>query len=142
MLCWTTFLMTVVFPSTGSHYENIFIKIIHSHDFTIHRSCYVNLKQNMISPPARIWKDQGGLFVKRHISTHVHIIPVACYILNIAYILEERGLMNVRKVSTQMSLCSLHKLIRDDTFCLNWMYNKKKLTMNEKYNIGWKCCSW
>ncbi|KAH3848370.1 hypothetical protein DPMN_090731 [Dreissena polymorpha] len=37
-----------------------------------------------------------------------------------------RGLMRVRKLSSQISLCSLHRLIRYDTFSLNWIIPKKK----------------
>ena len=31
------------------------------------------------------------------------------------------GIMHLREVSFQISLCSLHRLIRDDTFHLNWI---------------------
>ena len=32
------------------------------------------------------------------------------------------GLTHVRKVSSLISLCSPHRLIRDDTFRLNWIF--------------------
>ncbi|KAH3814357.1 hypothetical protein DPMN_142853 [Dreissena polymorpha] len=38
--------------------------------------------------------------------------------------LKKLGLMHVRKVSSQISLCSLHRLIRDDSFRLNLIVGK------------------
>ena len=35
----------------------------------------------------------------------------------------------MRKVSSQIRLCSLHRLIRDSTFWLNWIFAKKRLKL-------------
>jgi hypothetical protein len=48
--------------------------------------------------------------------------------------LEKLGLIYVRKLPPQISLCSPHRLIRDNTFRLNWIFAKKRLSLNEKYN--------
>jgi hypothetical protein len=45
--------------------------------------------------------------------------------------LRKLDIMHVRKVSSQISLCSPHRLIRDDTFRLNWIFSKKRLHFNE-----------
>ena len=50
----------------------------------------------------------------------------------LSHVLRKLGLMHVRKVSSQISLCSPHRLIRDDTFRLNWIFAKKRLHLNEK----------
>ncbi|KAH3889499.1 hypothetical protein DPMN_013556 [Dreissena polymorpha] len=42
-------------------------------------------------------------------------------------VLRKLGLMHVRKVSSQISLCSPHRLIRDDTFRLNLFFGKEGL---------------
>ena len=53
--------------------------------------------------------------------------------------LRKRGLNHVRKVSSQISLCSLHRLIKDNTFRLNLIIAKKILSLNTKYNTSVKC---
>ncbi|KAH3711345.1 hypothetical protein DPMN_070850 [Dreissena polymorpha] len=35
---------------------------------------------------------------------------------------------------SECSLCSPHRLIRDDTCHLNWIYAKKRLPLNKKYH--------
>ena len=40
--------------------------------------------------------------------------------------------MHVRKVSSQISLSSPHRLIRDYTFRLNWIFVKKSHSLNGK----------
>ena len=39
--------------------------------------------------------------------------------------------MHVRKDLSQISLCSPHRLIRDDTLRLYWIFAKKRLCLNE-----------
>ena len=38
----------------------------------------------------------------------------------------------MHKVSSQISLCRLHRLISDFTFSLNWIFGKKKLPYDVK----------
>ena len=57
-------------------------------------------------------------------------------------VLRKLGIMHVRKVSSQNSLCSLHRLIRDDTFRLNWIFAKKRLHLNKKCHKSGKCRPW
>jgi hypothetical protein len=52
------------------------------------------------------------------------------------------GLRHVRKVSSQISLCSLHRQIRDHTFHLNWIFPKKRLSLTGKYHKSEKCRPW
>ena len=50
-------------------------------------------------------------------------------------VLSENGcLMPVRKVSSQISLCSPHKLIRDDTFRFYVIFCYKKVSSKQKYS--------
>ena len=58
-----------------------------------------------------------------------------CLCNKLCRVLRKLGIMHVRKVSSQISLCSPHRLIRDDTFRLNWIYAKKRQHLNEK--IPW-----
>ena len=46
-------------------------------------------------------------------------------------VLRKLGIMQVRKVSSQISLCRPNRLIRDDTFRLNWIFAKERLPLNE-----------
>ena len=57
-------------------------------------------------------------------------------------VLRKLGKMLVRKVSSQISLCSLHRLTRDDTFCLNWIFAKKRHHLNEKFHKSGNCRPW
>ena len=43
-----------------------------------------------------------------------------------ARLCEKGDLMHVRKVSSQISMCSSQRLIRDDTFRLNWIFVWKR----------------
>jgi hypothetical protein len=42
--------------------------------------------------------------------------------------LEKLGLMHVRKVSSQISLCSTHRLIRRDTFRFNGIFRLQEVS--------------
>ena len=59
--------------------------------------------------------------------------------LNMCRVLRKLGIMHVRKVSSQISLCSPHRLIRDDTFRLNWIFAKKRHHLNEKFHKSGNC---
>ena len=37
---------------------------------------------------------------------------------------------------------SSHRLIRDDTFRLNWIIATRRISLNEKYHKSEKCCLW
>ena len=41
------------------------------------------------------------------------------------------GLMHVRNVSSQITMCSTQKLILDDIFRLDWIFAKKRLSLNK-----------
>ena len=56
-------------------------------------------------------------------------------------VLRKLGIMHVRKVSSQISLCSSHKVIKDDTFCLNWIFAKKRLHLKENCHFVRKVSS-
>ena len=44
-------------------------------------------------------------------------------------------------VSSRSRLCSPHMLIRDDTFCRNWIFAKKRLNLyNNRRNRPWIAC--
>ena len=45
--------------------------------------------------------------------------------------LGRRALMHARKPSPKISLCSPNRLIRDDTFCLNWIFTEKSRLLNK-----------
>ncbi|KAH3857003.1 hypothetical protein DPMN_099600 [Dreissena polymorpha] len=45
----------------------------------------------------------------------------------LSLVLRKLGLMHVRKVSSEISLCSPHRLFRDDTFRLNLIFSKEGL---------------
>jgi hypothetical protein len=47
---------------------------------------------------------------------------------------------HVGKVSSKISLCSLQRLFREDTFRLNWIFVKKSLLLIKKYNKSGKYC--
>ena len=47
--------------------------------------------------------------------------------------------MNVRKISSQMSLSGSHRLIWDETFRINWTFAKMRLSLNEKYRVSGTC---
>ena len=49
------------------------------------------------------------------------------------------GLMHVRKMSSQISLCSPLRMIRDDIFRLNRISAKKRLLLIIKYHKSGKC---
>ena len=52
-----------------------------------------------------------------------------------SHVLRKLGLMLVHKVLSQIRLCKLHRLIRDDTFHLYWNFAEKRLPLNKKkYN--------
>ena len=53
--------------------------------------------------------------------------------------LGKQGFMHMSKVSSKISLCSLHGLIMDNTFRLNWIFAKKTAFI-EKYHKSVKCC--
>ena len=42
--------------------------------------------------------------------------------------------MHVCQELSQISLGSPHQLIRDDTFCLNWIFPTKRLNFNETFH--------
>ena len=62
--------------------------------------------------------------------------------VNVSRFEKKMGIMHVRKGSSQISLCSPHRLIRDDTFRLNWIFAKKKHQFNEKFNKSVNCRPW
>ena len=49
----------------------------------------------------------------------------------LSLVLGKRGLFRVRKLMSQISLCNMHMLIKDDTFRLNWIVAKKALPWDE-----------
>jgi len=51
----------------------------------------------------------------------------------------KRGLMHVPKVLSHISLCSLHRLIRDNTFQLSDIFHFKKVPSSQKSSLGGKC---
>jgi hypothetical protein len=54
-------------------------------------------------------------------------------------VLRQLGKMPVRKVSSPISLCSPHRLIRDDTFRLNWIFAKKRHHLNKIFHKSGNC---
>ena len=58
-----------------------------------------------------------------------------------SHVLRKLDKMHVRKVSSQISLCSPHRLIQDDTFRLNWIFAKKRHHVNEKFHKKQKLSS-
>ena len=60
---------------------------------------------------------------------------------NMCHVLRKLGKMHVRKVSSQISMCSRHRLIWDDTFGLNWIFTKKRHHLNEKFHKSVNCCT-
>ena len=50
------------------------------------------------------------------------------------FVLRKLGLMHVRKVSSQISMCIPHRLIRDGAFRLNKIFGKKGHPLNQKYH--------
>jgi len=54
-------------------------------------------------------------------------------------VLRKLGIMHVRKVSSQISLLSSHRLIRDDTFRQKLIFAKKGLHFNKKCHKSGKC---
>ena len=57
-------------------------------------------------------------------------------------VLRKLGIMLVRKVSSQISLCSPHRLIRVDTFRLNLIFAKMRHYLNEKFHKSGNCRPW
>ena len=57
-------------------------------------------------------------------------------------VLRKLGLMHVRKVSSQISLCSPHRLIKNDTFRFNGNLSFKKISAFRKSSLGGKCLPW
>ena len=54
-------------------------------------------------------------------------------------VLRKLGIMHERKVSSQISLCSPYRLIRDDSFRLNWIFAKKRDFSNETFHKSGNC---
>ena len=65
-----------------------------------------------------------------------YYISIACCACRV---LRKLGIMHVRNVSSQISLCSSHRLIRDENFRLNMIFGMKGLPLNEKNNIKADC---
>ena len=51
------------------------------------------------------------------------------------------GVRHARKKSSQISLCSPHMLIRNDTFRF-YMFRLKKVSSKKKSNVGGECRPW
>ena len=54
-------------------------------------------------------------------------------------VLRNLGLMHVRKVSSQISLCRPHNLFRDDTFRFSSIFIFKEVPHYRKSSLGGKC---
>ena len=52
--------------------------------------------------------------------------------------LEKRWFIYVRKVSSQISLCSPHRIIKSDTFRLGWIFSLEETTSKQKIMYKWK----
>ena len=65
-----------------------------------------------------------------------------CVIVNVSHVLWKLGIMNICKVSTQISLCSPRMLIRDDTFRLHQISVQKRPLLNKQLNKSGKYRPW
>jgi len=75
------------------------------------------------------------------------ILNMHCYnfVTRIHYmglVLRKLGLMHVRKVSSNISLCSLDRLIRDDTLRFFGIFSFKEVPSYRKSSFGGKCRPW
>ena len=70
---------------------------------------------------------------------HVYVVSIVS--IHLSRALWKRGLMRVRKVSSQIILSSPHRLIRDDT-PQNVIFAKNRLSWNEKYYKSRKYRPW
>ncbi|KAH3841716.1 hypothetical protein DPMN_115190 [Dreissena polymorpha] len=58
---------------------------------------------------------------------------------HLSRVLRKLGLMHVRKKLSQISLCSPHRLIRDDTFRVYGIFRLKEVPFYRKSNLSGKC---
>jgi hypothetical protein len=72
---------------------------------------------------------------------HNYGSPSSRLISSIKLAMGTRGLIHVHEESFQISLYSQHQQIRDYTFRLNWMFVRKRHTLNEKFHKSGKCKS-
>ena len=61
-------------------------------------------------------------------------------LLQLSTALGKLGSMHVRKVSYQISRCSPHRLIRDNTFRFYGIFPLNKSLLKKKFSLGEKCC--
>ena len=59
--------------------------------------------------------------------------------ITVSRALRKLGIMHVRKVLSQISLCSPHRLIRDDTFRFYGIFSFKEVPPYRKSSLGGKC---
>ncbi len=70
-----------------------------------------------------------------------HLLKCLIY-EHMSRVMRKLDIMNVRIVSFQISLCSPHRLIRDESFRPNWIFAKKRHHLNEKFHKKkWKSSS-
>ena len=60
-------------------------------------------------------------------------------IYHMSLVLIKLGLIQVRKVSSQISLCSLYMPIRDDAFRLNSVFAKERRPLNKNFHKNGNC---
>ena len=84
---------------------------------------------------------RGGLHVARA-GQHIHYVGKLPHVYMSRVLGRKRGLMHVRKMSSQISLRSPHRLIRDDTFRFYGIFSFKEVTPHRKSRLGEKCRPW
>ena len=60
-------------------------------------------------------------------------------IVHMSPMLRKPGLMQVRTISSKISLCSLYMLIRDDAFSINRIFAKEEPRFNKNFHKSGKC---
>ncbi|KAH3788786.1 hypothetical protein DPMN_166934 [Dreissena polymorpha] len=75
----------------------------------------------------------GAMWDAFHQHLHTHVLQ------SMSRVLRKLGLMLVRKVLSQISLCALLRLIRDDTFRFNGIFRLKEVSFYQKSSLSEKC---
>ncbi|KAH3867081.1 hypothetical protein DPMN_030206 [Dreissena polymorpha] len=72
----------------------------------------------------RQWQDHGHWYDRKDTSK-LFLVDVVCIdlvLMDLSLALGKWVLMHARKLAFQISLCSQHRMIRDETFSLNWIF--------------------